>query len=321
MEFMKSELMNMDFIEVCIHTTNEAIEPITNVLTDIGTNGVVIEDSYDLIKKRETPLGEVFELNPNDFPADGVYIKTYIPKTMSYPKTIETIKDNVTNLKNFNIDIGNNEVTHEVVQEEDWSTSWQKYYKPVQVSDRITIKPTWEEYIPKQTKELIIELDPGMAFGTGTHATTKLSLQQLEKYIKNQDRVMDVGCGSGILSIASIKLGAAHVDAYDLDEVAVTSAKQNAQLNNVESHLTIRKNNLLENINKQVDIIVSNILAEVIVQFVDDAWVNLKVGGMFLTSGIIEKKKDIVLEKLRSTGFEIIDVKEIDGWIAIAAQK
>lgn len=318
---MKSELIEMDWLEVRIHTTNEAIEPIINVLTEVGTDGVVIEDSFDLVKEKTSPFGEIYELDPKDFPETGVYIKTYIPDTESRDQTIVLIEERINNLRQYGIDIGENRIIYNHVDEEEWSTAWKKYYKPVQVSERITIKPTWEEYEPTLADELIIELDPGMAFGTGTHGTTKLCLQQLEKYIQPNDHVLDVGCGSGVLSIAALKLGANHVDAYDLDEIAVKSTLENAQLNNIAGSLTVKKNNLLETVNQKADIIVSNILAEVIVLFVKDAWANLREGGLFLTSGIIEKKKQLVLDELKLVGFTIIEEKELDGWISITAQK
>lgn len=311
----------MDWLEVRIHTTNEAIEPIVNILTEVGTDGVVIEDSSDLSKERTSPFGEIYELDPKDFPKDGVYIKTYIPDTESRDQTIKLIEERINNLLQYDIDIGENCIIYNHVDEEEWSTAWKKYYKPVQVSERITIKPTWEEYKTTVADELIIELDPGMAFGTGTHATTKLCLRQLEKKIQPKDHVLDVGCGSGVLSIAALKLGAGLVNAYDLDEVAIKSTLENAGLNNTKNKLTVDKNNLLETVNVQADIIVSNILAEVIVLFVEDAWTNLREGGLFLTSGIIERKKELVVEQLNLVGFTIIEENELDGWISITAQK
>ena len=311
----------MDWLEISIHTTNEAIEPISNLLNEKGTNGVVIVNSLDLKKDRKTPLGEIFELKPEDYPEDGVYIKTYIPDNKKHEKFIEEIRKSIEELRQYDIDVGKNKISIIKVDEEEWSTAWQKYYKPVRVSNKITITPTWEEYVPESNGEIIIELDPGMAFGTGTHATTKLSLQALEQYIKPNDQVIDVGCGSGILSIASTKLGAKQVFAYDLDGVAVKSTSINAELNQVEQFIKVKQNNLLEGVSLKVDTIVSNILAEVIVRFVSDAWNNLKQGGLFITSGIIKSKEDLVRGKLVEKGFTIIETNELDGWVAIIAKK
>lgn len=167
----------------------------------------------------------------------------------------------------------------------------EKYYHPVKISERFTIVPTWENYEKVSTDELIIELDPGMAFGTGTHPTTVMSLQALERTVKAGDTVIDVGTGSGVLSIGAALLGASNVQALDLDEVAVRSARENIELNQVGNVVTVGQNNLLQGIEGPVDIVVANILAEVIVRFVDDAAKVLKPGGMFITSGIISAKK------------------------------
>lgn len=312
----------MEWLEICIHTSNEAIEPISNVLSEIGTSGIVIKNSLDLMKKRKSTFGEVFELNPEDYPDEGVYVKTYIPNNHASKTIIEQIKRFIENLRQFNIDIGKNHLTVNDVDEEEWSTAWKKYYKPVQVSDKITVKPTWDEYTPKTSNELIIELDPGMAFGTGTHATTQLSLRALEKYVHQEDLILDVGCGSGVLSIASILLGAKRVLAYDLDEVAVKSTTINAELNQVNNNIDVNQNNLLEGIdNKEADIIVSNILAEIIIKLTEDAWCNLKSDGLLITSGIIKDKEKLVIGDLQEKGFNIIATDEMDGWISIIAKK
>lgn len=312
----------MEWLEICIHTSNEAIDPISNVLAELGTSGIVVKNSLDLLKKRKTSLGEVFELNPADYPVDGAYVKTYIPNNTTSEKTIEKIKKSISDLRQFDIDIGKNKLTVEDVDEEEWSTAWKKYYKPVKVSDKITIKPTWEEYTPATDNELIIELDPGMAFGTGTHPTTQLSIRALERNVQVDDLVVDVGCGSGVLSIASLLLGARHVLAYDLDEVAVNSTKANATLNRVDHEVDVLQSDLLSRItDTQADIVVSNILAEIIVQLTSEAKKNLKMGGLFITSGIIKDKKKMVLDNLHENGFEIIDTTELDGWISIVGKK
>ena len=234
---------------------------------------------------------------------------------------MEQIKSAINNLLIYDIDLGKNEITLSEVNEEDWATSWKKYYKPVKVSNRITITPSWEDYQPSKEDEIIIELDPGMAFGTGTHPTTVLSLQALEKHVKDGDIVLDVGSGSGVLSIASVLLGANKAYAFDLDEIAVKSTKINAKLNHLGDKIIAKQNNLLDHVDIQANIIVSNILAEIIVRFVDDAWNLLVKGGLFITSGIIQNKKTLVLEKLQEQGFEIIALSEMDDWISIVAKK
>ena len=311
----------MKWSEVCIHTTNEAIEPISNILHETGASGLVIEDPQDLIKVRDNVYGEIYDLDPNAYPEEGVRIKAYLPMNSFLGETVEQIKQAINNLLIYDIDLGKNHVSLSEVNEEEWATAWKKYYKPVKVSQKITITPTWEEYTPVSSDEIIIELDPGMAFGTGTHPTTVLSMQALETYLTSDDAVIDVGCGSGVLSIAAAKLGAKEVYAYDLDEIAVKSAQQNAKLNGLDNQIVVAQNNLLDHVNKQVNVIVSNILAEIIIRFVDDAWDNLVSDGLFITSGIIQNKKQLVKDKLTEQGFEIIAVNEMEDWISIVARK
>ncbi len=314
-------MIPLKWSEICIHTTNEAIEPISNILHEAGASGVVIEDPQDLVKERDTFMGEIYELNPEDYPAEGVYVKAYLPVNSFLGETVEEIKHAITNLIEFDINIGHNHVTISELNEEDWATAWKKYYKPVKISEKVTIIPTWEEYEPVSSDEIIIELDPGMAFGTGTHPTTVLSIQAIEQYIEENDLVMDVGAGSGVLSIASVLLGAKHVHAFDLDDIAVKSTTINAKLNNVESQIESKQNNLLQGVDVEADLIVSNILAEIIVQFTDDAFAKLKSGGYFITSGIIKNKRQLVKDQLIESGFEIVEVNVMEDWTSIIARK
>lgn len=311
----------MKWSEVCIHTTNEAMEPIANILEESGINGLVIEDPLDLVKERPTFYGEIYELNPNKYPEDGIYIKVYLPSDRHLNDKVLEIKQAIDSLQDYGIDLGANQITQNDLYEKDWETAWKKYYKPVKITNKITIVPTWESYEATSANELIIELDPGMAFGTGTHPTTILSIQALENYVKNDDLVIDVGCGSGVLSIASSLLGADHVYAYDLDEIAIKSTLSNVALNDLTGQISAKQNDLLNQIEVNADIIVSNILAEIIVKFVQDAWNNLKENGLFITSGIIDKKKQLVIDELQKTGFTIIEINEQEEWICIVAQK
>src|SRR5690606_16015121 len=261
----------MKWNEISIHTTNEAIEPISNILHEAGASGVVIEDPAELTKEREDWFGEIYDLNPEDYPEEGVIIKAYLPVNSFISETVDSIKQEINDLIKFDIDIGMNQVTTTEVKEEDWASAWKKYYHPVKISETFTIVPTWEEYNRVNSDELIIELDPGMAFGTGTHPTTVMCIQALEKTVRNGQNVIDVGTGSGVLSIAAALLGAKHVLALDLDEVAVESARQNIEINHVSDRIEVRKGNLLEGIESETDIVVANILADVILRFTDDA--------------------------------------------------
>lgn len=311
----------MKWSEIAIHTTNEAVEPISNILHEAGASGVVIEDPFELEKEREDRFGEIYQLNPDDYPEEGVIVKAYLPVNSFLGETVEEIKEAINGLILHNIDIGKNTVTISEVNEEEWATAWKKYYHPVKISEKFTIVPTWEEYTPVHSDELIIELDPGMAFGTGTHPTTVMCIQALERTVKEGDHVVDVGTGSGVLSIAAGLLGAERIQALDLDEVAVHSARINIKLNKVHERATVSQNNLLDGIEGPVDVVVANILAEVIVRFTDDAARIVKQGGHFITSGIILQKKQEVKDAIVKSGFEIVETIQMEDWVAFIAKK
>lgn len=308
-------------MEVTIHTSNEAIEPISDFLNEVGANGTVIEDPADITRENTPLFGEIYALNPNDYPTEGVLIKAYFPDNDQLHSKITQIKQQLNKVEEIGFQLGRKQISLNKIQESDWANAWKKYYKPVKITDHITILPTWEKYTPSSSQELIIELDPGMAFGTGTHPTTILSIKALEKYVAKDHIVVDVGCGSGILSIVAAKLGASKIHAFDLDAVAVSSTKMNASLNRVEQQIVVKQNDLLNEVKKEANIIVSNILAEIIMQFTREAWNNLKPGGLFITSGIITEKQQQVKDQLEMCKFQIIEKNEMDGWISFVAKK
>ena len=311
----------MKWSEFAIHTTNEAVEPVSNILHEAGASGVVIEDPLELVKERENVFGEIYHLNPDDYPDEGVLIKAYLPVNSFLGETVDAIKESINNLLHFEIDLGKNHVSISEVNEEEWATAWKKYYNPVKISERFTIVPTWEEYIPVSSDELIIELDPGMAFGTGTHPTTVMCIQALERTVVPGDLVVDVGTGSGVLSIAAALLDAKRVQALDLDEVAVQSAIQNVELNQVQEKVLVSQGNLLDGVDEQADVVVANILAEVIMRFTDDVAKVVKPGGHFIASGIIQPKKQEVKAAIIESGFTIEETIQMEDWVAIIAKR
>ncbi|WP_438446204.1 50S ribosomal protein L11 methyltransferase [Gorillibacterium sp. sgz5001074] len=323
----------MRWHEVTVHTTEEAIEMISNFLHELGAGGVTIEESGTLNKERDTSLGQWYEKPLNDIPEGRAVIQGYFPEGTGMEAIVENLKERVEELKEYDIDTGNPTYAMREVDDEDWANAWKQYFKPLRVSDRLTIKPTWEEY-EASPGEIILELDPGMAFGTGTHATTALCLRTLEKVIQPGDEVIDVGTGSGILSIAAAKLGAKHVLALDLDPVAVSSATENTRLNGLEEQITVVLSDLLQAIRTQekegavihgvtlpVRVVVANILAEIILLFVDDVYQALQSGGVYIASGIIKQKQDVVEEALVKAGFAIEQRYEETDWVALVARK
>ncbi|OLN23406.1 ribosomal protein L11 methyltransferase [Domibacillus antri] len=312
----------MKWSEICIETVNDAVEPISNILHEAGASGVVIEDRAELDKKREGGLfGELYELNPDDYSDEGVAVKAYLPVNSFLQETVDDITEAVKNLASYQIDTGHLRVSVSEVHEEDWATAWKQYYNPVKISEKFTIVPTWEDYEPFSTDELIIELDPGMAFGTGTHPTTVMCLQALERFVKADDHVVDVGTGSGVLAIGAALLGASKVTALDLDEVAVSAARQNVALNKVEKIVSVSKNNLIDGLDDQADVVVANILAEVIISFTKDVETIMRPGGYFIASGIIGQKKEEVKQAMTDAGLIIEETVVMEDWVCIAAKK
>lgn len=306
--------------ELVIHTSNDAQEPVSNILNEFGANGVVLVDPADLYRKKRDVYGELYALDPKKYPVNGVILKAYFMDNHQWQEKYEAIQQAINQLVGLGIDLGPNDLTVNLVQEEDWENEWKKYFKPEKVSDQLVIVPSWEQY-DAQAHEKIITIDPGMAFGTGTHPTTVLSLQSIEKVIHPGNVVIDVGSGSGILSIASILLGAGHVYSYDLDEVAVNSTIANRNLNGFKDQITVQQNDLLKDVSIRADVIVSNILADILLRVIEDAWNNLTDNGYFITSGIIVQKADKVQKAMEEHGFIIVERKEQNKWISFIAQK
>lgn len=311
----------MKWIEVTIKTTTEAVEAITNILDELRTGGVMIEDPKDFLfqKNNELDWDYVEEEVFNKSGQDGVLIKTYISEERNVVEVVENIKHRVLSLRDFGIDIGEGSVSLGQVNESDWANEWKKYYKPTKIGQRIVVKPTWEDY-KRENGELIIELDPGMAFGTGTHETTSMCIRELEKYVNGDSKVFDIGCGSGILAIAAAKLGAKEVLAVDLDEVAVKVSKENVEENNVSDSVEVRHGNLMDVVKDRADVVVANIIADIIKILAKDVHNFMKKDAVFISSGIILDKVEEVKESLIENGFEIIDIKKLGEWSAIVSK-
>ena len=311
----------MNWTEVTIKTTTEAVEAISNILMEERCGGVMIEDPKDFLfqKKNELDWDYVEEEVFNKSGQDGVLIKTYIPEERNVLELIETVKARIALLPSFGLDIGEGSVSLCNVNESDWANEWKKYYKPTKVGKKIVVKPSWEEY-EKQEGDLIIELDPGMAFGTGTHETTSMCIRELENYVDETKTVFDIGCGSGILAIAAAQLGANEVVAGDLDEVAVKVSKENCEINHVSDKVVVKHGSLFEVVDSKADVIVANIIADIIKILAKDVSKFLKEDGVFISSGIILAKIDEVCEALEENGFEIVKVERLGEWSAIVSK-
>lgn len=310
----------MKWAEITIKTTTEAVEAITNILYEQNVGGVSIEDPKDFkFQKKHEYDWDFVEEEIFNSGYDGVIIKTYITEERDVSDDIKLIKEKIDGLKEFGINVGEAIVELSQVDEEDWANEWKNYYKPTKIGEKIVVKPTWEEYEAADT-DLIIELDPGMAFGTGTHETTSMCIRELEKYVRPESKVFDIGCGSGILAIAAAKLGAKNVLAVDLDEVAVKVSKENIELNKVEGSVNALHGNLMEVVNDKADIVVANIIADIIKILAKDIKQFMKDEAVFISSGIIHAKVDEVKEALTQNGLEIVHVESLGEWNAIVSK-
>lgn len=301
----------MKWTEVQIKTTSEKEELVGSILYDLGVQGLSIEDPKDILEliNGEEDWDLIDEkLIEQDF--NIVTIKGYFPESKDLIDKIQIIKQAIENL---------GEIVISEVYEKDWAEGWKKYYKPTRIGKNIVIKPSWEEYKPGNN-DIVIELDPGMAFGTGTHETTILCIEGIEKYMKKEDKVFDIGCGSGILSIVAARLGAEKVHSVDLDSTAVKVAKENTSINQVDNIVNIKEGNLLDVVEGKANLIVSNIMAEVIVKLTESIGNYLINEGLFISSGIIEEKQNMVKEALIENNFTIMETRNLNGWVSIVAK-
>ncbi|MGX7070730.1 50S ribosomal protein L11 methyltransferase [Gemella bergeri] len=309
-----------NWVEITIHTTNEASEIIESILLDYGSTGVAIEDPTTLEENLHDDFGTIVELNPTDYPDVGIIIKGYINELNFDNKSFNNLKNELINLGK-NINIGKFfEIETAIIKDSDWKNSWKDYFDILNIGEKFVIVPTWKEYQNTENK-YIINIDPGMAFGTGSHETTSLCIKNLEKYVNKHDNVIDVGTGSGILSIATSYLTDGNIKAVDLDKLAVDVAKENFTLNNLEKRIKVEQASLLTEESSKYNIIVANILAHIIELMIDDAYNLLEDNGYFITSGIIQEKKDELLEKMIAKRFKLVEEISENDWYSLVFTK
>lgn len=310
--------MQGKWIEIKVITTSEALEPVSGIFYSMDCKGVAIEDPEDILNREQGPLTWDFaDINILEYGGKAASIKAYFSEDDNPSTIVDYIEEKLKIIKESGINIGEGKVLYAVVKEEDWANNWKKYYKPTKIGKHIVVKPIWENYRNKDN-ELVIELDPGMAFGTGTHETTRMCVEALEKNVEANSVVYDIGTGSGILAIAAAKLGAKEVLGVDLDPVAVDSAVQNVQHNKL-NNIKIIEGNLVEVVEGKADIVVANIIAEIICILIDDVKKVLKTGGLFISSGIIHERREMVIDKLENSGFQVLEVNKDGEWNCITA--
>ena len=309
----------MNWAEVRVATTPEGIEILTGFLMAHGVNGVMIEDAGDFNRflNDTTIHWDYVDEELMKMAHCETAVKFYLPDNPQGYETLNQIKADLGKLQaDQEIDLGDLSVTISYQEEEDWETAWKKYYRPIMVSDTLAVVPEWEDFAGKEG-QIILRMDPGMAFGTGTHETTALCLETLDGLVKGGERVLDIGTGSGILAIAALKLGAAKAEGVDIDPMCVRTAGENAALNGVQNDLTVLVGDLSEKATGVYDVICANIVANAIIHLVPNVPALLAKHGTFLASGIIDTRKDEVIAAVQAAGLALREVKEKNGWVAL----
>lgn len=301
--------------ELRVQLERQGEEIVSNLLIELGAQGVAIEDTADYLDKEDL-FGEML---PEREQSDTITIIAYYPENLALEAVKAALLARLDEVSDF-LDLDTICLEEQALEEEDWADNWKKYYEPARITHDLTIVPSWTDY-EATAGEKVIRLDPGMAFGTGTHPTTKMSLFALEQVLRGGECVLDVGTGSGVLSIASSLLGAGTIHAYDLDEVAVRVAQENIDLNADTDNIIVQTGDLLRGVELEADVIVANILADILVHLTADAYRLLRDEGYLIMSGIIADKLDMVLEAAYSAGF-FLETQMIQGeWNALILKK
>ncbi len=323
----------MVWTKLSIETTVEAVDILSAFLDEKGVEGIMIEDNVPLTEEEKKAMFvDIPLVNGED---DGTAkVSCFIDESFDIDTLKADIVAELTRLSAF-IPVGTMNISLSNTEDKDWINNWKQFFKPFRIYDNIVIKPTWEEFDDVKDDDIVVEIDPGIAFGTGSHETTKLCIGQLKKYLNDNDSVFDVGSGSGILSIISFFLGAGFVHGMDIDEVAVRASLENRDFNHIsEDKLVFTCGNLLDAANgnsdiekaieinggKKYDIVVANILADVIIPLSGVVRSLIKDGGYFITSGIIDMKEEQVKTALVQNGFTIVDVVHMNDWVSIIAK-
>ena len=313
----------MDWMEYTILTTTEASELISQILLDAGSTGTMIEDKND-VAANQRPEGQwdIIDEAIARRIGDDVKVTGYFEADEKLSDRIAFIEGELRRLRGMELgmDLGKLETLRHDVAEQDWTESWKAAFKPFRLGAHMVVKPSWES-VALEPGDHVIEIDPGMAFGTGTHETTGMCVKLVEKYVKPGDRVIDIGTGTGILAIAAAHMGARPVLATDLDAVAVRVAAENVRINGFEGVIDLRCGNLLDVVHESGDVVIANIISDVIVMLAAPVRERIVDGGLFICSGVSTERREDVRKALKDADYEILDDLNEGEWCAMAARK
>lgn len=309
-----------------LKTTTEAEDIVSSMLMDLGIQGVQIEDKVPLTEQdKEQMFVDILPQIPAD---DGVAYLTFYLEEEEDPETVlERIRRELEEMRSY-VDVGECTIEESQTEDVDWVNNWKKYFHQFSIDDILVI-PSWEQVEAKDSDKMVIHIDPGTAFGTGMHETTQLCIRQLRKYVKPGAQILDVGCGSGILGMLALKFGAAHSVGTDLDPCAIDATHENMKANGIrEDQYEVMIGNIIDDKEVQdkagyekYDIVAANILADVLVPLTPVILHQLKKGGIYITSGIIDDKEETVTEAVRAAGMEVLEVHHQGEWVSVTARK
>ena len=309
-----------------LKTTTEAEDIVSSMLMDLGIEGVEIEDKVPLTQADKEQM--FVDILPEIEADDGVaYLSFYLDDGEDTDTVLANVKKELEEMKSF-LDIGECTIEESETEDVDWVNNWKKYFHQFYVDD-VLIIPSWEEVKPEDEDKMIIHIDPGTAFGTGMHETTQLCIRQIRKYVTPQTRILDVGCGSGILGMLALKFGAEYSVGTDLDPCAIDATYENMEVNGIEkSQYEVMIGNIIDDKEVQdkvgyekYDIVVANILADVLVPLTPIIVHQFKKGGIYITSGIIDMKEETVVNAVKEAGLEVLEVTYQGEWVSVTARK
>lgn len=309
-----------------IKTTTEAEDIVCSSLMDLGVQGVEVEDKIPLTQREKEQM--FVDILPEIDVDDGVaYISFYLEEDEDKEKMLQAVREELKEIGTY-VNVGSMEIEESQTEDVDWVNNWKQYFHQFTIDD-VLIIPSWEDVQPEDEDKMIIHIDPGTAFGTGMHETTQLCIRQIKKYVTEDTEILDVGCGSGILGMLALKFGAKHSTGTDLDPCAIDATHENMDVNGISrDQYRVMIGNIIDDkeVQDQVgydryDIVAANILADVLVPLTPVILNHLKTGGIYITSGIIEEKKETVVEAVKAAGLEVLEVNHQGEWVSVTARK